>query len=512
MENGKLQNSQLLQLMGLPPEQDDISYDVCLDLRNASWDEVSSRITTHPSEAVEEDMLHGNSPLEIMIKSKSKEEIPLEIYRKILTEQQEEIGDSKSCINDGVFMLIVRKSYTDEYMKDLMNLLLDFTKNADGRRLIETCIWYGNVAAAKVVTDRFPSALKKKDKIKGQLPIHIACEESNNPRQSELIEHLLREGANMDVGGEYGAGGLFEKDHRGTTPLMQIIHSMNNPFSWDAELFQTVVEIAYDASNPPVVDISDTSLIMGLGNEINVNALNMDVSNISFGDGDFSNMVEERPFHFPILHEAMRISSPDAFYRIIEIVKDYDAELAGKDVRGRTALIKAIYLDEEETNSGRRQFQRKTTTKEIISMIVGAVTSDCTRVRDGAGRLPIHIACEMESLTYEDFSPIARAFPEGLKERHIVTRLYPFMTASVGHNRDLTTIFELLRENPRVCRKARSRALLVLNSSQDSGYVRGPVHWPAVHSRSWDSWAEDSGDDSGTRKTDSTSNSLEEFD
>jgi len=480
--------------MGLPPDEDDISYDICLDLSNASWDEVSSRITMHPAEAIEEDCLHGNSPIEIMIKSKSKEEIPLDVYRKILSEGQEETETGHGIIHEGILMLVVRKQYSDEYMANLTNLLLNHANNADGRRLLEMCIWYGNVAAAKVVIQRFPDSLRRKDHIKGQLPLHIACEESNNTRQSELVEILLSEGLNNDVGGKYGAGGLFEKDYKGTSPLMQVIHMMNNPFTWDAELIETCVKTAFQSSKEVFPELTgSTSTAAAIGGEFAV----------TFSVDENELLKEDIEFHFPILHEAMRISSPDAFYRIIDIVKGHDHDLEGRDRRGRTALIKAIYLDAEESHSNRKnQYKRKTSTKEIISMIIGAVTSDCAKVRDGAGRLPINIATELGLTWDEGVGDIVFANKSGLEERHCVTGLYPFMTAAVGPNRDLTTIYKLLRERPKLARRITGRRVHEVRTASSSNLIRSPVHWPVIHGGSWDEWT-----NAQTNKTNSTSNS-----
>ena len=492
-KNYPMQNSKLLQLMGLPKDEDDISYDICLDLSNASWDEVSSRITMHPAEAIEEDRLHGNSPIEIMIKSKSKEEIPLDVYRKLLSEGQEESGSG--VIHEGILTLVVRKQYSDEYMANLTNLLLNYVKNADGRGLLEMCIWYGNVAAAKVVIQRLPEALSRKDHIKGQLPLHIACEESNNTSQSELVEILLSEGLKNDVGGKYGAGGLFEKDYKGTSPLMQVIHMMNNPFTWDAQLFEICVKTAYQSSKEVFPELTLTgSTTSRIGGEI---AVTFSVDEIEF-------LKEGIEFHFPILHEAMRISSPDAFYRIIEIVKNHDHDLAGKDRRGRTALVKAIYLDAEGLQSNRKnQYKRKTSTKEIISMIIGAVTSDCAKVRDGAGRLPINIATELGLSWEEGVGDIVFANKNGLEERHCVTGLFPFMTAAVGPERDLTTIFKLLRERPKVARRITGRRVHEVSTSSSSYLIRSPVHWPVIHGGgSWDEWT-----NAQTNKTHSTAQS-----
>ena len=37
------------------------------------------------------------------------------------------------------------------------------------------------------------------------------------------------------VGCMNGAGGLYEQDDLGTTPLMQLIHLLNNPFTWEGQ-------------------------------------------------------------------------------------------------------------------------------------------------------------------------------------------------------------------------------------------------------------------------------------
>lgn len=462
-------NSQLLQLMGLPRDEDDISYDICLDLSNASWDEVSSRITTHPAEVSEEDCLHGNSPLEILLKTKSKEEIPLEIYRKILLEESDSI-------NEGLFIMIVRKRYSEEYMESLMNLFLDFATVVDGRRLIEMSIWYGNIAAVRVIIERFPEALGMKDAIKGQLPLHVACEEDiHSIYQWELIELLLRQGVIRNVCGEAGAGGLFERDNKGKTPLMQIIHTMNNPFTWDAMHFENCVKIGYESACKSLL-LYQLPTLVAFQTEDDANSdIEHDI------DDDY---VDHGQFHFPILHEAMQISSPEAFYRIIEVVKKYDTHLAGKDRRGRTALIKAIYLDHEESEN-RKRYKRKTSTGDVITMLLSAVTSDCAKIRDGAGRLPIHIATEMGLRWDEGVGLIAFSNDEGLEEKHCVTGIYPFMMAASGTNKDLNTIFRILRQKPEVLVNA-------VSFSKSGGDIDGiplrhlsmrkPVHFPVVHS------------------------------
>jgi hypothetical protein len=456
--------------MGLPRDEDDISYDICLDLSNASWDEVSSRITTHPAEVSEEDCLHGNSPLEILLKSKSKEEIPLEIYRKILLEES-------YSISEGLFIMIVRKKYSEEYMESLMNLFLDFATVVDGRRLIEMSIWYGNIAAVRVIIKRFPEALAKKDVIKGQLPLHVACEEDiNSVRQWEIVELILKQGVIHNVCGEAGAGGLFERDNKGRTPVMQIIHTMNNPFTWDAKHFENCVKMGYESACKSVLYHVPKLVTFQMDDDANYDIIEPELN---------VDNVDNCHFLFPILHEAMLISSPEAFYRIIEVVKKYDTHLAGKDRRGRTALIRAIYLDQEESEHKQR-YKRKTSTGDVIKMIFSAVTSDCAKIRDGAGRLPIHIATEMGICWDEGIGLIAFANDEGLEEKHCVTGIYPFMMAATGRSKDLNTIFRILRQKPEVLVKAMSSSKSTRGEEEElmpkPSSIRKPVHFPIVHS------------------------------
>jgi len=46
---------------------------------------------------------------------------------------------------------------------------------------------------------------------------------------------LVQEGMKYHVGGVNGAGGLYEQDDLGTSPLTQLIHALNNPFTWEGQ-------------------------------------------------------------------------------------------------------------------------------------------------------------------------------------------------------------------------------------------------------------------------------------
>mmetsp|Transcript_27260 Transcript_27260/g.40272 ORF Transcript_27260/g.40272 Transcript_27260/m.40272 type:complete len:505 (-) Transcript_27260:18-1532(-) len=488
-------NSTLLQLMGLPLDEDDISYDICLDLSKASWSDVENRITTHPSEATEEDCLHGNSPLEIILKSKSKQEIPLDIYRKILEKKKDEVEEhqpNQHQFNEGIFIYVCRKKYREEYMKNLVSLLLDHMEGADGRKLIEMTIWYRNLAAANAVLARYPDCLLQRDDIKGQIPLHVACVENNDG--TEMIQLLLLEGVKKNVGGLFGAGGLYVKDNKGNTPLSQLIQCMNNPFAWDSELVTLCVRVAFEASQSQMMD------------------------GLQEMDQSMHDQQPEVSIHFPILHEAMKIASPDSFYRIIEIVKDYDVELSGTDRRGRTALIQAIYLNDEERvqqNVGgfgsKLQYTRKISTKEIISMIVSTVQSNCGKNRDGAGRLPLHIATELGLRWDEGICDIVYANRHGLKERHCVTGLYSFMTAAAVSDADLGTIYKLLRAKPMFAKKRTNVVRIIAAGGGDESSdneesiigstlsFRKPVHGPIIPNSTWDT--EDSESSENTKAT-----------
>jgi len=387
------------------------------------------------------------------------------------------------------------------------------------------CIWYCNIAAAKVVLDRHPNCLSQRDSVKGQLPLHVACEENNESEQhkSKLIELLLLTGVKQNVGGMFGAGGLYVRDNKGNTPLMQLLQCMNNPFAWDERLLTLSIRVAFEAGQSQVME--------GL----------LEMDERSHIDDDF----DEQPdpyLYFPILHEAMNVSSPDVFYRIIEIVKEYDVELAGVDRRGRTALIKAIYLDNEEQQIARNQsmsmssmgsmsmtmmmtpkYTQKTSTKEIIGMVVGAVQSSCAMIRDGAGRLPLHIATEMGLKWNEGIRDIVYANRHGLREQHCVTGLYSFMTAASVPNADLDTIYNLMRVKPKLVKVMNDITVGTVavgtnnadddDSDDESSPIIGsvfsfhkpPVHGPLVPNATWDTAPDE---DSPSAKTMSTFQSM----
>ena len=80
-------------------------------------------------------------------------------------------------------------------------------------------------------------------------------------------------------------------------------------------------------------------------------------------------------------------------------------------------------------------------------MILGGVSSDvghdCAKLRDGAGRLPLHIASEMGLLWNDGLGDIINAHYWALEEPHSVSGFYPFiLAAQAGHGRkDLDMIY-----------------------------------------------------------------------
>jgi len=256
-------------------------------------------------------------------------------------------SNSKPLVHEETLIYAVRKKYTDKYMIQLMNILLDAIEDynynndsnhnhnhnddddaaatevkvkhkvVDGRRILGLALIYGNVGATRVLIQRYPQALAIKDALRGQLPLHVACdtemivddeeddeEDDHNGnvnvnadtdyigmnisgdgdnlihndstddqtqtttwsfatastintsnhhrrqrqkqrqnltntmkkkyRQAKLIHLLICHGIKNNVGSTYGgAGGIYEQDDSGTSPLMTLIHSLNNPFTWD---------------------------------------------------------------------------------------------------------------------------------------------------------------------------------------------------------------------------------------------------------------------------------------
>ena len=396
-------------------------------------------------------------------------------------------ASTRISIHEGTLIYAVRKKYTDTYMMELMNLLLDAiedsNKNAnaevDGRRILGLALIYGNLGASRVIIERYPEALVTRDFLRGQIPLHVACHvgmmvedddddyydedgfsistsatgrssiirrKRRKHRQAELIELLINEGIKYNVGGAFGAGGLYDQDNSGSTPLMQLIHALNNPFRWDDN----------EDDEFGINKRTQVKTNLAIRNNITSGAKKRPLANLDICIRAAWNSRGPNN-HFPILHEAMNISSPDAFYRILDMVKYYDNDLSGIDQRGRTALVKAIYID--------RILQRRTSTGDIIKMILGGVSSACATLRDGAGRLPLHIAAEMGLLWNDGLSDIINSHPQGLDEPHPVSGVYPFiLAAQTGPgNTDLDTLYSLVRKRPK----------LIVRKKRDKGRSRG---------------------------------------
>jgi hypothetical protein len=423
-------------------------------------------------------------------------------------------------IHEGTLVYAVRKKYTDEYMMELMNLLLDAIEESnsgtnvivDGGRILGLALIYGNVGASRVIIQRYPESLFYRDLLRGQLPLHIACHvgmmvedddqddydedgfsirtgatgrssvirrKRRKHRQAEVIELLIKEGMKHNVGGINGVGGLYDQDNTGTTPLMQLIHALNNPFTWDDDHSDDDDDTREEVDAHADFNVNEQAQ----GNSKKPKAKKRPLANLEICiKAAWNNRGPNN--HFPILHEAMNISSPEAFYRILEIVKHYDNDLSGIDQRGRTALVKAIYID--------KIIQRRTSTKDVIKMILGGVTSKCATLRDGAGRLPLHIAAEMGLLWNDGLSDIVNAHYAALDEPHSVSEVYPFILAAQAGpgNKDLDTLYRLVRERPKLIVRAKkdkrkARAVntnpFFLDFNQQKRPLTPSVHSPLVH-------------------------------
>ena len=411
-------------------------------------------------------------------------------------------------IREDMLVYAVRKKYSDECMEELMGMLLDAIEEShyntnhhnhnvdavDGKRILDLALIYGNVGASRAILQRYPHALQMKDHLRGQIPLHVAChvgmmiedehenensdyDDSNSTatgmtnatgrssvlrrkrrkqRQEELIELLITEGMKYNVGGYCGAGGLYEQDNYGTTPLMQLIHALNNPFTWDDDPME-------DNNNQNSSDTNDNNTSIMQPKTRKRPLANLEICIKAAWNSRGPNN------QFPILHEAMNISSPDAFYRIIDIVKYYDNDLSGTDQRGRTALVKAISMD--------NILQRRTSKRDVIQMILSSVSSQCATIQDGAGRLPLHIAVEMGLKWNDGLRDIIHAYSDALEEPHSVSGFYPFMLyaqAGPGNN-DLNTLYNLIRKRPKLIAKVRKKRGRRISSSTTTTQVNTSI-------------------------------------
>jgi len=374
-------NSHLLQCMGVPKDDTEMLYDhYCSTLKDADWEAVQERISSHPKEASEKDCIHQLFPLDIALKSELKQKIPLQIYSSMIEANPYNVGESS--------ISLIKQSFPSPYTIELLQQMLNVGVFIDEQRILEVALTQGNDDAVKVLLERAPHAVKAKSPKTGRLPLHVACQVG----KPEIVELILDLGVKHDVGGPFGAGGIYEKDFMCDTPLGIIIHEMNNPFETEASRnLRTCAATAY--------------LVRGDTN------------------------------YFPILHTALFISTPVAFERVLAIAKEFDEYLSGTDLYGRTALVKAIHFKKEHPHS-----------KKLISTLLGWSLKSLACVRDGAGRLPLHIAAEMDLEWNNGLEDIVHANIAALGDPHSVTGLYPFMIASL----QLESAYFLLREKPEV--------------------------------------------------------------
>ena len=377
-----MRNSQLLQNMGVPKDDSEILYDhYCATLKDADWDAVQERISSHPKEASQKDCIHDLFPLDIALNSDLKQKIPLQVYSSLIEANPYNVGESS--------LSLIKQAFPSPYTVELLQQMLNVGVFIDEQKILEVALTQGNDDAVRVLLDRSPHAVKAKSPKTGRLPLHIACDVG----KPEIVELILDLGVKHDVGGQFGAGGIYEKDFNGDTPLGLIIHEMNNPFESEASRnLRTCAATAY--------------------------------------------LVRGDTHYFPILHTALLISTPAAFEQVLVIAKEFDQDLSGTDHHGRTALVKAIHFKKEHPHS-----------KKLISTLLGWSLKSLACVRDGAGRFPLHIAAEMDLEWNNGLEDIVHANRAALKEPHSVTGLYPFMIAA-NMSAELESTYFLLKEDP----------------------------------------------------------------
>ena len=132
-----------------------------------------------------------------------------------------------------------------------------------------------------------------------------------------------------------------------------------------------------------------------------------------------------------------------------EFARRYRDTICTVDENGDTMLLKCVQLlgcEELQVSNTALLSRRK---RAILGGFLDA-KKESTVISNKKGELPLNVALQ-NGLTWEaGVDLMLNAAPRAIKTRNVATRLYPFMSAAIGEKSDLGTIFELLREHPKM--------------------------------------------------------------
>jgi len=127
----------------------------------------------------------------------------------------------------------------------------------------------------------------------------------------------------------------------------------------------------------------------------------------------------------------------------------YRGAICTVDEYGDTMLLRCVQLLGCEEMQVSNPVLLSTRKRSVLSGFLH-VKKESIVISNRNGELPLDVALQ-HGLKWQDGADLLlRAAPRAIKTRNMFTRLYPFMSAAIGERSDLGTIFELLREHPKM--------------------------------------------------------------
>mmetsp|Transcript_29280 Transcript_29280/g.45509 ORF Transcript_29280/g.45509 Transcript_29280/m.45509 type:complete len:561 (+) Transcript_29280:258-1940(+) len=130
-------------------------------------------------------------------------------------------------------------------------------------------------------------------------------------------------------------------------------------------------------------------------------------------------------------------------------VRRYRDAICTVDEHGDTMLLRCVQLLGCEEMQVSNPVLLSTRKRSVLTGFLD-VKKESILISNRNGELPLDVALQ-HGLKWQDGTDLLlRAAPRAIKTRNVFTRLYPFMSAAIGERSDLGTIFELLREHPKM--------------------------------------------------------------
>ena len=142
---------------------------------------------------------------------------------------------------------------------------------------------------------------------------------------------------------------------------------------------------------------------------------------------------------FSMVHKVVELGLPSPV--VAHALRTNPTHAIVRDALGRTPLMIAA--------SSIRRSNSAQVVHELLNESSGHGNAKAARITDKEGRLPIDAAGEMGH-DERVCDLLAKAEPRAVETRDLRDRMFPFMTAAVGEQSDLTAVYRLLRNTPHV--------------------------------------------------------------